>query len=117
MKFCQLWILFSVLTCSHLMGATTPELPSSKKEDPKDEIARLDQLITATEENLQKEKALREILVKYKQIEMLAIKNPDDVDNLLKLVSLAKKARESIVDLALEDYFSPQFLEELKKLS
>ena len=67
--------------------------------------------------NLQKEKALREILVKYKQIEMLAIKNPDDVDNLLKLVSLAKKARESIVDLALEDYFSPQFLEELKKLS
>lgn len=116
MKFCQLLVLFAALTCTHFIQADSLTLPS-KTEEPKDEIARLDQLIAATEDNLKKEKALREILVQYKQAEIEAIKNPDNIDNLLKLVSLAKKAREGISETSLDDYFSPQFIEELKKLS
>ena len=116
MRFYSLWLLLAALTFSQFTDANS-SIPTSQSAEPKDEIARLDQLIAGTEQSLKKEKELREILVEYKKAEVIAIKNPNDTDNLLKLVSLAKKAHQMIMDTSLDDYFAPQFLEELKKLS
>jgi hypothetical protein len=108
MNFYSLWLFLITLSCSFALQAETPAT---------DDIARLDQLITGTEQQLRKEKQLRELLLEYKKAESAAIKNPHDSDKLAKLVTLAKKAHEAITDTALDDYFTPQFLEELKKLS
>jgi hypothetical protein len=112
MKFCILLLLFASCVSPHLLRAE-----SVVSFEPRDDMARLDGLITGTEENLRREKALQGILKEYKKAEAEAIKNPNDSDKLSKLVLLAKKAYGAIVEASLEDYFSPQFLEELKKLS
>ncbi len=82
-----------------------------------DEITKLDMLIQATENSLTRLKALKVLLTDYKAAEARAITNPNDTDNLLKLVNLAKQVQDSITDAELQDYFAPQFLEELKKFS
>lgn len=82
-----------------------------------DEGAKVDLLIQATEENLVRLKTVKELLADYKKAETIALKNEDDTDNLVKLVALAQKLQTQITDCGLQDYFSPQFLEELKKFS
>ncbi len=105
---------YSLLLAIFLTGAV---LRAEKIDTPKDDVAKLKQLIEATEETLHKEKKLLELLVQYKQAELLAIKDPENTDNLLKLVQLAKATNDTIKELYLEEYFSPQFLEELNKLA
>ena len=85
--------------------------------EPQDEVAKVDLLIAATEENLHRLKALRVLMIEYKQAELKAVKDPKDTDNLLKLVTDAKKIHEIISESQLQEYFSPQFLEEIKKFS
>lgn len=82
-----------------------------------DEIVRIDQLIQATEASLTRLKSLKTLLVDYKKAEVQAVNNPKDTDNLLKLVTLASQIQTTITDSALQDYFAPQFLEELKKFA
>lgn len=84
---------------------------------PVDEVAKVDQLIKATEGSLERLKSIRTLLTEYKQAELAAVKNPSDAENLVKLVDTAKKLATLIDDSGIQDYFAPQFLEELKKLA
>ena len=77
----------------------------------------LDQLIIATEKALQKQKEVRSLLVQYKLAEQEAIKNSDDAKRVAKLIFLGNQVYTLIKDAHLGDYFSPQFIEELKTLS
>jgi hypothetical protein len=86
-------------------------------EQPQDELAKTDQLIGATEASLARLKSLRSLIVDYRQCELRAIQDPNDTDNLLKLITLAKQINTIVQDQALQDYYSPQFVEELKKFS
>jgi len=86
-------------------------------QEPQDDVAKIDQLIDATNDNLARLKKLKGLLIEYKQAEVKAIKDPDDTDNLLKLVTLAKEIDDIISDSALQDIFAPQFLEEIKKFA
>lgn len=99
----------STLTASYAADA--------KISESQDEVAKIDLLIEATNANLARLKALKVLLVEYKQAEVQALKDPNDSDNLLKLVNLAKQIQDTITDSALQDYFAPQFLEELKKFA
>jgi hypothetical protein len=83
----------------------------------KDDIAALDLLISATEKSLQRQKALKVLLVQYKQAEQEAIKNSDDAKSVAKLIACGKEVYSAIKTAYLEDYFSPQFIEELKTLA
>lgn len=84
---------------------------------PVDEVAKVDQLIRATEGSLERLKAIRTLMVEYKQAELAAVKNPSDAENLIKLVDTAKKLATLLEESGIQDYFAPQFLEELKKLA
>ncbi len=86
-------------------------------QDPQDELAKVDLLIDATQENLARLKSLRTLIVEYKQAEIKAVKDPKDSDNLLKLVNDARKIQDIITESQLQDYFSSQFIEEIKKFS
>lgn len=82
-----------------------------------DEVARVDQLIDATKASLSRLTKIRSMLLEYKKAVIRAVKDPKDTDNLLKLVNLAKDLQDEIEEGALQDYFTPQFIEELKKFS
>lgn len=109
-------LLLQIATTLHAANDANPSQSISVQE-PHDEVARIDQLIKGTEESLVRLKSLKALLVQYKQAETIAVKNPNDTDNLLKLVNLAKQIQNSIAESYLQDYFAPQFLEELKKFS
>lgn len=89
----------------------------AKVSDSQDEVAKIDLLIEATNANLSRLKELKVLLVEYKQAEVQALKDPNDSDNLQSLINLAKQIQDTITDSALQDYFAPQFLEELKKFA
>lgn len=109
------YFLFT-LTLS-LSALTASYAADAKISESQDEVAKIDLLIEATNANLARLKSLKVLLVEYKQAEVQALKDPNDSDNLLKLVNLAKEIQDTINDSALQDYFAPQFLEELKKFA
>lgn len=102
---------------AYLLFMLLPVWGFSVEKETSDFVVRMDKLIAATEASVQRQKALRELLIQYKEKEKKAISNPDDTDNLLQLVDLAKKVKSSIEENFLQDYFPPQFLQELDKLS
>lgn len=111
MKHFIFLLVFSFSTLTAIYAA------DAKISEPQDEVAKIDLLIEATNANLSRLKNLKVLLVEYKQAEVQALKDPNDSDNLVTLVNLAKQIQDTITDSALQDYFAPQFLEELKKFS
>ena len=99
--------------------ATLLMLPLSLfgQELDQDMVTKMDALISATEKSLVSQKEIRDLLMQYKEVEKKAIVDPDNTDNLLKLLLLAKELHESIQKGYLEEYFPPQFLQELDKLA
>lgn len=108
--------LFVLLSAPYTITAA-PQARDMRIQTDSDALASVDALIRATETNLAKLQAIRKTLAEYKEKETLAIQNPDDTDNLLELVNLAKELDQAISDSLLQNYLPQQFLEEIKKLS
>jgi hypothetical protein len=113
---------FSItLLCTFIGTHFTPSFADVPKNIAKDEgqdvVSQIDRLIFATESSLQRQKKIRALLLQYKEVETLAIKDPNNSDNLMKLVGLAKQLQDSIKENHLQDYFPPQFMEEISKLA
>jgi hypothetical protein len=104
---------------SALINPTTPDLPPQilQKESGLTELARLDHLIEATTKSLDNQRKLREILIEYKQVEKLYLKNPEDKNLLFRFIKMAYQLLNSIKDNHLEHTFSPEFINELTLLS
>ena len=100
-----------------LQASASLPIPEIQTNTNQDVIAKMDALISATEASVERQKALRALLIQYKDKEKQAINNPDDTDNLMQLVELAKQVKESIDANFLQDYFPQQFLQELNKLA
>jgi hypothetical protein len=86
-------------------------------EQVQDETSRIDTLIKATEENLVREKKLKILIQEYRKIEDACIQNPKDTDLLFKLAKTGKEALDCIQETNLSDYFQPEFIKELQRLS
>src|SRR5260221_14076154 len=103
------WIF--ILICFSFSSKLLADFPPPvKAEDSQDVVLKMNQLITASEESLKRLKDLKEVLLKYKAAEKVAINNPDNTDNLQKLVQLAKEMQTGIDENYLQDYFPAQFL-------
>ncbi len=111
-------LLVMLLLCTFSFNLDSAiETQNPHIQEAQDELLKMDQLIKATEDSLVRLKSLRSLLAEYKKSEVIAVKNPNDTDNLLKLIDLAKQINDVIDEQAMQDYFSPQFLEEIKKFS
>jgi hypothetical protein len=91
--------------------------PDDHLEKVQDELSRIDMLIQATEENLLREKKLKTLIAEYRKVEDACIQNPKDTDLLFKLAKTAKEAYDAILETHLEDYFQPEFIKELQRLT
>ncbi len=105
----KMLVLLTIILTNCLFAQTPAEL--------QDEVEKIDQLIEASNDHIARLKKIKLLLVEYKKAEATALKDPNDTDNLLKLVNLAKEILDIINDSSLQDMFSPQFLEELQKFS
>lgn len=112
-----LYIVFFFLTFGPLQAASNAPSSDVKVEAPQDEVARVDQLIAATKDTLKRLEALRAEIIVYKQAEAAVLKNPNDPDAVAKLVISAKQIQDLINTTYVQEYFSPQFLEEIHKFA
>ena len=113
-----IFILF-VLCSLNLYAEPVDDLIEFSQEEAvtaEDELARIDLLIRATEENLTRQKGLRDLVTDYRKTEKSCIANPKDAALLFKLAKTGKAVYEGITDAYLADYFQPEFLSELQKL-
>ena len=107
------------IVCIFLMSPLTgAPLPTGLDEIhlEEDDISKLDVLIQIHQENLEKEKVIKTFLTEYKALEKACTKS-SKIEDLTRLTHIAYKLHTVIQEAFLEDYFRPQFMQELKKLA
>lgn len=77
----------------------------------------LELLITAQEQSIQKLRLLIQSLKQFREQELLALKDSENLDVLYKLSESAATVKKIIHECYVEPYFRPQFLEDIEKLS
>jgi len=113
--------MFNLILSSVMFLAADPQtanqnIPSEITESAHDEMGDMDSLIRATEESLAQQKNIRVLLETYHQVENEAIAKPDNAAVLFRLAETGKKLYETIEAAYLADYFSADFMAELRKL-
>ena len=83
----------------------------------KDQLIHLDRLISATEESLTGQKALRKKIADYESIQSAYLLRPSDNELLFRMIKSAHTILKSIQETDLEHTFDPEFIKELKVLS
>lgn len=116
MPFKHLIIASFILASTTAFAAATPGI-----KDPEaligNEIARLDDLIQATEMSLEAQKKLKAEILDYQQLQNQFLNNSKDNELLLKLVKSAHRTLRTIKDNRLENMFDTDFIDELTVLS
>ena len=82
-----------------------------------EELQMLDDLIEATQDNLAREKQLRQLVLVYQEELALYIKNSTNKDLVLHLAKTAYQLLNEIKDLHLIESFQPSFISELTLFS
>lgn len=87
------------------------------KEVVANELARLDLLIQATQQSLEQQRKLRDMIADYQAIQTRYMDSPEDNELLYQLIKKAYGILEIIKAQHLEAAFEPEFLSELSLLS
>lgn len=87
------------------------------KDVVSNELVMLDDLISATQQNLEIQLKLRELLQSYQQIQEQYLQKPDDNELLFQMVKHAHIIFEMIKENHLTQAFDPAFLGELTLVS
>jgi hypothetical protein len=111
-------ISFTLMMSSSLYSQNPP--PAQNEEDREEQVAEqvadIDRLIKATQDAIEKQKNVRNLLENYRKIESNCLQNSSDPDLLFKLADAGKLLFNAIEESGLKDYFKPEFIVELKKL-
>lgn len=95
--------------------------PTSQIKDPAaligNELTMLDNLIEVTQQNLERQEALRELVKEYQKVHDQYMKNIDDKELLYGLIKKAYRLLENIKESHLEHAFAPEFISELTVFS
>lgn len=106
-----LCLLIPLFTTTALQGSDFEEI------QVEDDFSRLETLIEVHQENLEREKSLKALLSQYKKLEKHCIQHAQDVESMNRFVEVGNELHNAIQELALQDYFRPQLLEELKRVA
>lgn len=117
-SFFIFFILALSVSASFIHSAPSSSLPLEESHSLiSDQLAKLDLLIRATEQSLEGEKKLREMIKEYKKIEALFLQHPEDNDVLFTMVKQAFKVLEMIKETHLLHAFDAEFIDELTVLA
>lgn len=81
------------------------------------ELAMLDTLIVATQQSLEQQKVLRDLITKYLDTQEAFLEDSDNKELLYRTVKLAHRVSESIKENHLVHNFDGAFISELNLLS
>lgn len=115
------WVLFCAFAVCSAAAPCTGQIPAPAVKDPAaligTELARLDMLISATQQSLDGQKKLRAYIVEYQKIQDYYLKNSQDNEVLFRMVKSAFVTLKTIQDNHLEHTFDPDFINELTIVS
>jgi|GEM_PF-5734149 len=114
-NFFKFKFLFLVFTAAPLLAVEPQKI--EKKSSQVNELADLDFLIAATEKSLQRQKDLRERLVRFQELRTKSIADDNDLESLLKLSKSAYSLLDTIKEEHLIQIFEPAFIAELTLLA
>lgn len=117
----KLFCFFSLLSFCMCFYAHSAVSGLSNIKDPSqlinNELRRLDTLIQATEQSLEGQKKLKELIIQYQNIQDQFLNDTQNNDLLFQLVKSAYRALQSINENHLIHTFDPEFISELTTLS
>src|SRR5438128_493099 len=116
MRKTKLLFLLCTFWMSHAVCADSVLPNEVLVEDTQDELAQIDRLIKATEENITLQKNIRALINEYRKVEKACFEKPNDATLLFKLAKTGKTVYEAIEESHLADYFRPEFMKGLSKL-
>jgi len=123
--FITLFVNIACLFClPSIIQAETPPMPVKIDQphadslDPTDkQLIMLDNLIAVTQENLNNQKALKQMIQDYQKLQYLYLQNPKDNEVLYHMVKAAHHLLEGIKANHLTQTFDKDFLSELTLFS
>lgn len=105
-----------ILACLACFG-----LAADIKKDPKEllgsQIAMLDDLIAMTKQTLQAETDIKALILEYQKIQEEYLRNPENKEQVIKMVRMAHRVLTKIQDHYLVQQFDPDFISELTLFS
>lgn len=104
--------LFFILISGSLFSVEPQKIEKQKKDGS--ELADLDFLISATEKSLQRQKELRERIIRFQDLKARSIQDETNNELLLALSKNAYALLETIKGEHLMQIFDPSFISELK---
>jgi len=110
-------IFIVLLTCCGMSYADVPAPIKDPSAIISNEISRLDTLIQATEQSLEEQRKLREMIYEYQKLQDKFEKNPNDNELLFKIIKSAYKVLQSIKENHLTQTFDTEFIDELTIMS
>lgn len=117
MKHLRTLILASFLLAFTAASADAPAAIKDPDAMIGNELARLDDLIQATQQSLDTLKRLKGEIIDYQKTQFQFLANTKDNELLMKVVKSAYKALRTIKDNKLEKMFDPDFIDELTVLA
>lgn len=117
MKHLRTLILASFLLAFTAASADAPAAIKDPDAMIGNELARLDDLIQATQQSLDTLKRLKGEIIDYQKTQLQFLANSKDNELLMKVVKSAYKALRTIKDNKLEKMFDPDFIDELTVLA
>lgn len=117
MKKAKIRILFLSLSCLSLYAdEKIPQTPLIEKldlEPAEDELITIERLIHLTEEQMQAQKRIKNLIIEIKHNKEMFIKNSDSKLHALYMISAAEECLSLIRRYHLYHLFSSDFMEEL----
>ncbi len=114
-RICFLIVSMAIFSVA-LHGADAPK-GSKKEKMVANELSILDNLIEVSEQNVETQKKLRDLIKKYQQLQSQYLQDEQNKEVLYKLVRVAYQASEIIKENHLSQVFDPDFLSELNLLA
>jgi len=115
----KIFALFLLMTTSYGVGLEEPlnpvskELPKAFQPAEPGELAGLENLIAATQNSLNEQLALHELIQNYLREQARFLETPNNKDQLLKTARLARRTLETIKEQHLMQVFDAKFISEL----
>lgn len=113
-NFLKFKLLFLLITLP-ILGADPQKIEKQNKGGS--ELADIDFLISSTEKSIERQKRLRERIIRFQELRAKSMEDEGDVEMLLRLSKNALALLEKIKEDHLIQIFDPAFITELNLLA
>lgn len=106
------------LDANSAVNSITQDMPRAHENPKKNkEIASIDLLINATEQSLEQQKIIKQLILEYQTLQAEYLQHENDADLLMRTARAGKQVLDKINECSLNHNFDPEFISELTLFS